>query len=211
MADDYTTKKKKMVADAERENAGKSFLDNERSMGRIPVGVSPEVEGGPKAGMTMMSMPNEPRPPRAVVRGNADEMTAEYYAPQKAKSRVDESSSVSREAARAAADRLKKAEVAHDDQRQAMLADMALGGGLGAAIGGGLAGPGAPVGAAIGGSFGSGLAGLVSGVANNEIRKRTILTMAENAISYAIQNGAFTEEEFNAAADELGVKYKRKK
>lgn len=209
MADDYTTKKKKMVADAERQNAGKSFLDNERSMGRIPVGVSPEVEGGPKAGMTMMSVPDEPRAPRAVVRGNADEMTAEYYAPRKVKSPVDESSSVSGEAARAAANLLKKAEVASDDQRQALTTDMALGGGLGAAIGGGLAGPAAPVGAAIGGSFGSGLAGLVSGVANDELGKRVRLTMARNAIGKAIEDGAFTEEEFNAAADELGVKYKR--
>jgi hypothetical protein len=48
MADDYTTKKKKMMADAERERAAKEFLDNERSMGRIPVGVSPEVEGVPR-------------------------------------------------------------------------------------------------------------------------------------------------------------------
>jgi hypothetical protein len=38
MVDDYTTKKKKMVADAERESAAKDFISNERSMGRTSVG-----------------------------------------------------------------------------------------------------------------------------------------------------------------------------
>jgi len=209
MADDYTTKKKKMVADAERQNAGKSFLDNERSMGRIPVGVSPEVEGGPKAGMTMMSMPNEPRPPRAVVRGNAGEMTAEYYAPQKAKSAVDESSSVSGEAARAAADRLKKAEVAENSQVQATLADAAVGGGLGAAIGGGLTGPAAPIGAAVGGGLGFSSTGLASSILRGADAKVQETREAQRAIRQAIDAGAFTQEEFDAAADELGTRYKR--
>jgi len=207
MADDYTTKKKKMMAEAERQNAGKSFLDNERSMGRIPVGVSPEVEGGPKAGMTMMSMPDEPRPPRAVVRGNADEMTAEYYAPQKAKSRVDESSSVSGKAARAAAERMKKAEIGESVATQNFVTDMALGTGLGAAIGGGLGGP---VGAGLGAIAGE-LAGAAGLSFRDSIKNKNAGTQAESArdIYKAIQDGAFTEEEFNAAADELGVKYRR--
>jgi len=176
-------------------------------MGRIPVGVSPEVEGGPKAGMTMMSMPNEPRPPRAVVRGNADEMTAEYYAPQKAKSRVDESSSVSREAARAAAELMKKAEIGKNIDTQNIVNDMALATGLGAAIGGGLGGP---IGAGLGVMAGE-LAGGVGHKFRDSTKNNGKQEEPERAIWKAIQDGAFTEEEFNAAADELGVKYKRKK
>ena len=207
MADDYTTKKKKMVAEAERQNAGKSFLDNERSMGRIPVGVSPEVEGGPKAGMTMMSVPDEPRAPRAVVRGNADEMTAEYYAPRKVKSPVDESSSVSGEAARAAVSRLKKAMAEMQMSDDNRLFYGIQGSGVGAAVAGGLGGPLAPLTL----PFGAG-AGLVAGSAAHDMTSNRSEVLnesakAKRAIREALQSGAFTKEELDAATAEGGVSF----
>lgn len=205
MADDYTTKKKKMMADAERENAGKSFLDNERLMGRIPVGVSPEVEGGPKAGMTMMSVPDtKPTPPRAMVRGAPEGMTAEYYAPAE-KPRA-ESRTTNQEAARAAVERLKKAK----DESANIQTDKdfaaAMGAGLGAAIGAGLSGPAAPI-------FGP-LAGLQGATIGNALASpsyektfelRDMRRAADRAIAEGLQSGAFTREELAEALAARGL------
>jgi hypothetical protein len=203
MADDYTTKKKKMVADAERENAGKSFLDNERLMGRIPVGVSPEVEGGPKAGMTMMSVPEtKSTSPRAMVRGAPEGMTAEYYAPAE-KARA-ESRTTNQEAARAAAERLKKNVDARANFKDDGIFNRAMGAGIGTAIGAGLGGPAAP----LTGLFG-GLAGDFAGAVSNSFSTYDIAAekqAAHRAIAEGLQSGAFTREEIDAALADRGLR-----
>jgi hypothetical protein len=203
MADDYTTKKKKMVADAERENAGKSFLDNERLMGRIPVGVSPEVEGGPKAGMTMMSVPDtKPTPRRAMVRGAPEGMTAEYYAPAE-KPRA-ESRSTNQEAARAAVERLKKASDERANYKDDRTFGRTMGAGIGTAIGAGLGGPAAPITGYLGG-----LAGLLAGNALYPSAKYDMPAeqrAAHRAIAEGLQSGAFTREEIDAALADRGLR-----
>jgi hypothetical protein len=202
MADDYTTKKKKMVADAERENAGKSFLDNERLMGRIPVGVSPEVEGGPMAGMTMMSVPDtKPTPRRAMVRGAPEGMTAEYYAPAE-KPRA-ESRSTNQEAARAAVERLKKTSDERANYEDDRTFGRSMGAGLGAAIVGGLSGPAAPITAPIGALVGTGIGDVVSAPdIQKHYKMRWEQRDARRAIAEGLQSGAFTREELEAALAE---------
>jgi hypothetical protein len=208
MADDYTTKKKKMMADAERQNAGKSFLDNERLMGRIPVGVSPEVEGGPRAGMTMMSVPDtKPTPPRAMVRGVPEGMTAEYYSPAE-KARA-ESRTTNQEAAQAAVERLKKV----TDERQNLEDDrkfgLAMGTGLGTAIGAGLGGPAAPFTGALGALAGMNAGNIAySPSYEKKYDMRREQREARRAIAEGLQSGAFTREELDAALAARGLSLK---
>jgi hypothetical protein len=206
MADDYTTKKKKMVADAERENAGKSFLDNERLMGRIPVGVSPEVEGGPKAGMTMMSVPEtKSTPPRAMVRGAPEGMTAEYYAPAE-KPRA-ESRSTNQEAARAAVERLKSAVDKRVNDKESALFSTAMGAGIGTAIGAGVGGPFTPATAPVGGMLGAAVgagANRFFGAKSDEIDFEH--RNARRSIAEGLQSGAFTPEELDAALAARGLR-----
>jgi len=207
MADDYTTKKKKMMADAERENAGKSFLDNERLMGRIPVGVSPEVEGGPKAGMTMMSVPDtKPTPPRAMVRGAPEGMTAEYYAPAE-KPRA-ESRTTNQEAARAAVERLKKISDERAQYDMDLTFSRTMGAGLGTAIGTGLGGPAAPLTAPAGALTGAMIGDMVGagpGSLSKEHDMRREQREARRALAEGLQSGAFTREELAEALAARGL------
>jgi hypothetical protein len=201
--DDYTTQKKKMVAEAERENARKEILNNERIMGRIPVSVSPEVEGAPKAGMTMTnSLVSEPRTPRAMVRGVPDEMTAEYRAPYKPPAAEPSESS---RLAGMYADRMKKIRNDREQYIQDRQFAMASGAGLGAAVGGGLTGPAAPVGAVVGG-----LGGLAAGGLAYELKNSPYRLMREESANYrdireGLRQGLFTQEELDAALMERGL------
>ena len=210
MADDYTTKKKKMMADAERQNAGKSFLDNERLMGRIPVGVSPEVEGAPRAGMTMMSVPDtKPTTPRAMVRGAPEGMTAEYYAPAE-KARA-ESRSTNQEAAAAAVERLKKAVGERATYEMDRTFGASMGAGLGAAIAGGLGGPAAPITAPVGALAGTAIGDMVSTGPGSFSKHGEIYAeqrRARRAIAEGLQSGAFTSEELDAALAARGLSLK---
>lgn len=205
MADDYTTKKKRMMADAERENAGKSFLDNERLMGRIPVGVSPEVEGGPKAGMTMMSVPDtKPTPPRAMVRGAPEGMTAEYYAPAE-KPRA-ESRTTNQEAARAAVERLKKVVDERQNLEDNRKFGVAMGTGLGTAIGAGLGGPAAPFTGTLGAVAGMNAGNIAySPSYEKEYDMRQAQRAARRALAEGLQSGAFTREELAEALASRGL------
>jgi hypothetical protein len=203
MADDYTTKKKKMVADAERENARKEILSNERVMGRIPVSFSPEVEGAPKAGMTMMTPPvSEPRAPRAMVRGVPDEMTAEYRAPYKPPAAEPSESS---RLAGMYADRMKKVRNDYEQYHQDARLAMASGAGLGAAIGGGVSGPAAPAGVVLGGLGGGIAGGLAHGLSTSPYGIMREEYANNRNIREGLRQGLFTQEELDAALKERGL------
>lgn len=178
--------------------------DGGRTFGRVPVGVSSEVEGAPKAGMTVMSVSDaEPAAPRAMVRGVPDEMSAEYYAPaEKARSRAPNQA-----AARAAVERLKEVgdESANiqDDRRFAA----AMGAGLGAAIGAGLGGPAAPFTGALGVLAGGNAGNIAfSPSYEKEYDMRQAQRAARRAIEEGLQSGAFTREELAEALAARGLK-----
>jgi hypothetical protein len=215
MADDYTTKKKKMVADAERERAAKEFVGNEKDMGRYDIGRDPKFAenvikenkiaaeelkgtgrlyykdaGRDPSGDRTLEVSRNKFPP--VVRGVPEEMTAEYSSPK-----------MTSEAARAAVSRMKKAMDEQGNDTDDLVGSLAAGAGLGAAVGGGLAGP---VGVPVGGLAGSFLGGIGYG-ANRQIKDRGTNNErkeAARAIKEALQAGAFTKEELDAAAAERG-------
>lgn len=186
MADDYTTKKKKMVADAERESAAKDFVGNEKDMGRLYYKDAGRDPGGDR----VLEVSRNKFPP--VVRGVPEEMTAEYSSPK-----------MTSEAARAAVSRMKKAMDEQSNDSDDLVGSLAAGAGLGAAVGGALGGPaGIPVG---------GLAGSFLGGIGRSATRQTKYREADNerkeaarAIKEALQAGAFTKEELDAAAAERG-------
>ena len=181
--------------------------DGGRTFGRVPVGFSSEVEGAPKAGMTVMSVSEaEPAAPRAMVRGVPDEMSAEYYAPAE-KPRA-ESRSTNQEAARAAVERLKKVVDERQNLEDNRKFGVAMGTGLGTAIGAGLGGG---LGAPFTGTLGA-VAGMNAGnIAyspsyEKEYDMRQAQRAAERAIEEGLQSGAFTREELAEALAARGLK-----
>jgi len=193
---DYYDMKDKMRRAAQDERSA-------RISGRIPVSVSPEVEGAPKAGMTMTSMPAEPAAPTGSVRGVPEEMTAEYRAPYKpvaqaVKPPVEESPLYQ------AVRRVKKAhnELARlGDERKAYTA---AGAGIGGAIGAGLSAPTGPFmplftslvaegGAAAGGAGRSLVDAPLFRAAKDEKKA------ADLAVMEALRSGAFSQKELEEA------------
>jgi len=199
---DYYDMKDKMRRSAQDEQAS-------RLRAKIPVPVSPEIEGAPNAGMTVLGPSSEPAaPPQASVRGVPGEMTAEYIPPAPKPSAAAPAPTGPSPAMQAAA-RLLRADTERKRFRQERWDEVPFyyGGGaaLGAAIGGGLAGPiGVPVGAGLGAGAGTSL-GLIDQIANannryaQEHAVEQEYKAAQRAISEGLRNQAFTPEELEAA------------
>lgn len=191
------------------EDAVKKKEDEIRLRAKIPVPVSPEIEGAPNAGMTVLGPSSKPaQPPQASVRGVPGEMTAEYIPPAPKPSAVAPAATGPSPAMRAAtrllrADaELKRIEQEARDTRMSM---MGAGLGLGTAVGTGLAGP---VGAPLGAVLGQG-AGLLAGALEDSNVRPAYYTAkkeykdAQNDIAAGLRDQVFTQKELADALDSM--------